>query len=368
MIKFFMAVFATFFIASCTFSNTYTVEKDFNNDSDFVTIENENTDSQPNSDLKTSEADLSDNDFLDSETEIDVSSDKDVVQTETEIDEDNLIVENEAETPDQDLTTPTFHLKVMAANITSGNAQSYQGPGIRIFQAIKPDIALVQEFNYNDGSIRDLVDTAFGKNFHVCEGDGQIPNGIVSKWPILKCAYWDDPNISNRDLDYAIIDIPGDKDILAVSVHLHTKPSGDQVTAGRVIADKIYEIQQKNPGKYYFIVGGDFNGPSAVSSSSFGAHNVFAINDPYPVSKSGKYGTNAHRTKHYDWVLVSPDLSDFQVSTDYGTFKYPHGLVFDSREYSQSELDSHFSPVKTSDSGATNMQHMSVTKDFEVKY
>ncbi len=271
------------------------------------------------------------------------------------------------EIPDQDISG-NFHLKIMAANITSGSAQAYQGPGIRIFQAIKPDVALVQEFNYKDGTIRELIDTAFGKNYNYCRGVGQIPNGIVTKFPILKCSKLDDPNIGNRDLDYAIIDLPGNKDLVAFSVHLHTKPSSDQVTAGKIIADKVYEMKQANPGKYYYVVGGDFNGTSSVSSSSFGAHSSFSINDDYPLTEDGYDGTNYNEGKHYDWVLVSSDLSSFQVSTNYGIFKYPHGLVFDSRKYSQSDLDTYFSPVLHNDSGASNMQHMSVTKDFVVSY
>jgi endonuclease/exonuclease/phosphatase family metal-dependent hydrolase len=357
---------SVFLFSSCSFSTTNTVEKDISTDSDFIIIEQEN-----NNDLDNNISIEQDNSILDQDI---ILSDKNQqpdnnINDNNEQDLDIQIIDKDSEVEDEDIvSSSSLHIKITAANITSGNQQSYQGPGIRIFQALKPDIALVQEFNYNNGTIRQLIDTAFGKNYYICEGDGQIPNGIVSKWPIIKCDFWDDPNISNRDLDYAIIDIPGNKDILAVSVHLHTKPHSDQVTAGRVIADKIYEIKQKNPGKYYYVVGGDFNGSSAVSSSSFGAHKSFAINDAYPVSKSGKSGTNASRSKHYDWVLVSPDLSPYQVSTNYGSFKYPHGLVFDSREYSQKELDNNFSPVKTSDSGATNMQHMSVTKDFEIKY
>jgi len=38
-------------------------------------------------------------------------------------------------------------IRVMAANITTGNNQRYEAPGLRIFKALKPDIVAVQEFN-----------------------------------------------------------------------------------------------------------------------------------------------------------------------------------------------------------------------------
>ena len=43
-------------------------------------------------------------------------------------------------------TSLTF--RVMAANTTSGNFPRYEAPGLRIFQALKPDVVAVQEFNY----------------------------------------------------------------------------------------------------------------------------------------------------------------------------------------------------------------------------
>ena len=40
-------------------------------------------------------------------------------------------------------------IRIVAGNITSGNGQNYnEGHGIRIFQGLKPDIILIQEFNY----------------------------------------------------------------------------------------------------------------------------------------------------------------------------------------------------------------------------
>ena len=53
-------------------------------------------------------------------------------------------------------------LRMMAANTTSGNAQSYEEPGKRIFQGLKPDIVMIQEFqvanNTSTSVMRSWVD------------------------------------------------------------------------------------------------------------------------------------------------------------------------------------------------------------------
>ena len=76
--------------------------------------------------------------------------------------------------PEADLGTTQsalgeVRLRLMAANITSGNGQDYDpGHGMRIFQGVKPDVVMIQEFNYGTNSaadIRGFVDTAFGTGF-----------------------------------------------------------------------------------------------------------------------------------------------------------------------------------------------------------
>src|SRR5438046_1815712 len=39
-------------------------------------------------------------------------------------------------------------VRVMAANITSGNNQRYETPGLDIFEGLRPDLVAIQEFNY----------------------------------------------------------------------------------------------------------------------------------------------------------------------------------------------------------------------------
>ena len=105
-------------------------------------------------------------------------------------------------------------VRLMSANLTSGNGQSYDpGHGTRIFQGTDPDIVMIQEFNYGSNSnadIQSFVSTAFGPTFsYYREGGAQIPNGIVSRYPIVAFGEWNDSSVANRDFAWARIDIPG---------------------------------------------------------------------------------------------------------------------------------------------------------------
>src|SRR6185436_3256694 len=78
-------------------------------------------------------------------------------------------------------------LRFMSANITSGNFQHYEAPGLRIFQGLKPDVVAIQEFNYastngqgtnTPSAFREMLDATFGTNFvYFRESGYNIPNG-----------------------------------------------------------------------------------------------------------------------------------------------------------------------------------------------
>ena len=86
-------------------------------------------------------------------------------------------------------------IRTTAANITSGNSQSYEGPGTRILQGLKPDVVMIQEFNVGNkttAEFRSWVDTTFGTDFsYFRESSGAIPNGVISRWPIRQSGSWD---------------------------------------------------------------------------------------------------------------------------------------------------------------------------------
>ncbi|WP_369945191.1 lamin tail domain-containing protein [Vitiosangium sp. GDMCC 1.1324] len=263
----------------------------------------------------------------------------------------------------QEAELASVRLRLVAANITSGNAQSYDpGEGTRIFQGLKPDVVMIQEFNYGDNSataIRSFVNTAFGTSYsYYRESGAQIPNGIISRYPILASGEWDDTQVTNRDFAWARIDIPGSKDLWVVSVHLLTSSSSVRNTEA---TNLVSFIKANIPTGDYLAIGGDFNSDSRSESLFSTFSQVVSTSSPYPADRNGNTNTNAARAKPYDHVLVDSDLLAYQTSVVIGSSSFSGGLVADTRVYSPiSEL----SPALSADSGATNMQHMAIVKDF----
>lgn len=264
------------------------------------------------------------------------------------------------------LVSPVFadvRLRIVAANLTSGNGQNYDlGHGARILQGLAPDVVLIQEFNYlsnTPANFRSLVDTYFGTSFsYVREPVAvQIPNGIISRYPILSSGAWTDASVSNRKFMWARIDIPGDKDLWAISVHLLTSSSGVRNTEAAQILN--YIAAQGIPASDYVTLGGDFNTDSRTESCLNTLSSYFTTSGPYPADQSGNGNTNANRNKPYDWVLADTDLHAVRTSVVLGSNTFTNGLVFDSRVYTPLPP-----PVLVDDSGATNMQHMAVVRDF----
>ena len=254
-------------------------------------------------------------------------------------------------------------LRIMAANTTSGNRQSYDpGEGTRIFQGLEPDIVLIQEFNIGNNSESDIeewIDTTFGEEFvYYREYDAQIPNGIISRYPILESGEWDDPAVSNRDFAWAKIDLPGNQDLWAISVHFLTRSASIR----NVQADALVEFVQTNiPDEDLLVIGGDFNTRNITEATLQTLGNVVNTRPPYPTDQDGDIDTNSSRRRPYDWVFVDSDLQEYEIPVEIGNNRFQYGLVFDSRVYSPlSDVE----PVRRNDSGATNMQHMAVIKDF----
>ncbi|MBI3893373.1 MAG: endonuclease/exonuclease/phosphatase family protein [Candidatus Wallbacteria bacterium] len=255
-----------------------------------------------------------------------------------------------------------LHVRVAAANLSSGDNQSYDpGHGIRILQALKPDVVLIQEFRYAKGTVRDLVDQIAGKEsafYH--EDDAQLPNGVISRFPIRTSGCWTDALVSNRDFAWADIQLPGGKDLWAVSVHLHS--GGDSVELRNQQAAEIVKyIKEKVPVGQYLVIGGDFNTQVRGEDCLQTLGQVIVNSGPYPADQSGNGGTSANRSKPYDWVLASPQLQPFSAAVTAGGSTLPGGLVFDSRVFTP--LDT-VTPAQQDDSAAKNMQHMAVVRDF----
>ncbi|VGO13250.1 hypothetical protein PDESU_01806 [Pontiella desulfatans] len=252
-------------------------------------------------------------------------------------------------------------VRVMAANTTSGNYQRYESPGLNIFKGLRPDIVAVQEFNYA-GSYRDMVDDAFGEEFDYfreSESGYDIPNGIISRYPILESGSWDDSNMSNRGFAWARIDVPGTNDLYVVSVHFKAS-SSDAARRGLEASQLKSLIQANFPGHAWIVLAGDFNIYSETEAAVTTLES-FLSDSPVPADKNGDTGTNSSRSRRYDRIYFSPSMAHTQVPVEMPSRTYANGLVFDSRIHTPL---SEVYPVAAGDSGAVNMQHMAVVRDF----
>jgi endonuclease/exonuclease/phosphatase family metal-dependent hydrolase len=262
-------------------------------------------------------------------------------------------------------TAWTGHVRVMAANASTGNAQSYDpGEGIRIFQGLHPDIALVQEVNYGSDStadIRAFVDTAFGAEFAYAREDGaQIPNAVMSRFPIVESGTWADPQVGNRGFTWAHIQLPNSHDLWAVSLHLLTSGASQRAAEAQSLVSL---IQGKVPAGAELIVGGDLNTDQRTEPcmSTLGA--LVGTDGPYPADQSGNDNTSINRNHPHDWVTVDSTLAAAEIPVAMGPDSFSHGLVFDSRVFTPL---AEVTPVQLEDSGAPGMQHMPVVRDFQL--
>lgn len=258
--------------------------------------------------------------------------------------------------------------RVVAGNLTSGNNQSWDpGHGKRILQGVEADVLLLQELKIGNGSaaaLRDFADDVCGAGCDVyrepISDAGDLPNGIISRHPIVASGWWNDPEVSNRELAWARIDLPGSRDLLAVSVHFLTSSASDRDAEAEALIGYLQDALE--PGDLV-VLGGDFNtdvrGEAALDT--LGA--IFDVDGPYPVDTANDGDTNASRTKPYDWVLASDDLHALELPVEIGAKTFETGLVVDTRTYSPI---ADLSPALASDSDGPSMQHMAVVRDFAV--
>jgi endonuclease/exonuclease/phosphatase family metal-dependent hydrolase len=258
--------------------------------------------------------------------------------------------------------TPSGHLRLLAGNLTTGNDQAYLTPGIHIFKGLQPDVAMIQEFNVGGNTtaeLRTFVDQGFGTDYTYARGAAseQIPNGIVSRYPILASGEWIDTQVANRAFLWAQIDIPGPIDLYAISVHLLSTGSSERSAQATELKQHIQAL----PAGAYVVLAGDFNTDSRTEACITTLAPVLTTTAPYPVDQSNLANTNENRNKPYDWVLVNSNLQPLETGVTIGSNVFAHGLVADTRIYTPI---ADLAPAVASDSGALNMQHMAVVRDF----
>ena len=261
-------------------------------------------------------------------------------------------------------------IRIVASNLSSGSNQAYEAPGIRLLQGLKPDIIAMQEFNFGanqTADIQSLVNQITGTNGSSWfrETGYPIPNGIISRWPILASGAGDDTDLPDRGFAWARIDLPGTNDLYVVSTHLKASSGSANEVRREAQANQLKGLIQSNfPPNAWIVVAGDLNTYN-TNEAAIQVFSTFLKNSPDAVDNLGDPDTNAGRTAPYDHVYASYALSTNQVATVIGAANYPNGLVFDSRVFTPL---SDVSPAQTGDSGVTGMQHMAVLKDFRITY
>ncbi len=254
----------------------------------------------------------------------------------------------------------SVRVRVVAANLTSGNRQTYDpGHGIRIMAGLEGDIFLVQEMNFGDDTAADmerLTDQSCGTECEYYRGGGElIPNGVISRYPILDAGEWDDPETNTREFAWARIDVPGTADLWAISVHLLTSNNRErEAEAQALVARAMAEI----PAGDHIVVGGDFN---TAGGSPFDRLQSIVRTDSVPRDQSGNANTNGPRSRRLDAVFVSGPLDGAEIPVRIGDQQFVDGLVVDTREFTPLEA---LAPAREEDSGVNGMQHMAVVRDF----
>ena len=267
-------------------------------------------------------------------------------------------------------TQAIFHLRdndafsIMAANICDGDSTPtpgrYSDIGERTFQALCPDVVLVQEFLMTNGvTYRAWVDEHFGADFQYYVGPGgSKPNGIISRFDIIETGEWNDPYVSDREFEYATIDLPfTTQDLHVVSVHLLTSDATTRNNEAKSLTNYIGVAGWRTNG--YVVIGGDFNTVDR-SESALSTFSSVVTDARKPADPAGDQDTNEPRNKDYDYVLPSPNLNALHQTFELWGNTFSNGLVFDTRIWTTGLPP----PALLNDSD--NFQHMAVVKVFEI--
>jgi endonuclease/exonuclease/phosphatase family metal-dependent hydrolase len=262
-------------------------------------------------------------------------------------------------------------VRIIAANLTSGPSQAYEPSGSRILTALRGDIIALQEFNVGDNApstLRGWVTSTFGAEYQFVRGTGvstrcatcAIPNGIVTRFPILASGEWDDVTTTDREFTWARLDVPGERHLVVVSVHLRTASEDLRDTQARALAEFIR--RDVDPADE-LVVAGDFNVDRTAEPCLSTLAPLVTISGPSggPVDGRGSGMTNGPRSKPYDQVAVDSRLRAREVPVVIGASAFPTGFVADTRVHAPL---TDLAPARFEDSAALNMQHMAVVRAF----
>ena len=248
---------------------------------------------------------------------------------------------------------------VATANLSDSTTQAYREPGIRLLQALNPDIIGIQEFNFQGGTTADLVRRMFPaavRDFCRERGGARLPNGVISRFPVVAWGQWEDPYVKNRQLFWSTVRLPDGQKLHIVSVHLV------QNRANRRIPEADYLVQcirKQFPAKDFVVLCGDLNTSSRETGVMAVLGRVFDL-ERVPTDQKGDPNTNSVRTHPYDVVLPNRALAPYEVRTVVDGICFPDGIVFDTRLWARPPF-----PARRDDADG-NLQHLPVMKTFRI--
>lgn len=248
---------------------------------------------------------------------------------------------------------------VASANLSDNTTQTYGESGIRILQALKPDIVAIQEFNYPDGPAA-LVEKIFGRGYFFVRESAEVrlPNGIISRWPIRAWGQWPDPHVNDRRFVWASVELPGSNVLHVISAHLAQKPPRKQLAQAHLLRKY---IRRQFPPDEFIVLCGDFNLDRRDSPVLTLLAADFDLRRP-PADQEGNTLTSVARTRPYDFVLPNHALAAWEVPTKLGGLIFPDGLVFDTRLWNPPPP-----PAEWEDT-SRNLQHLPVMKTFRIPH
>ena len=253
---------------------------------------------------------------------------------------------------------------LVSGTVTIGDQTAYDDAGQHLLRALAPDIVAIQEWVVTN-SFAQFVTDNFGSDFYwVTDGTtGQyaMPNGIISRWPIVETHVWDDA-VGYRQHIHAKIKLPGTKNLNLVSVHLKSGDTTTDIDARILGARNLTNaIEQANfSASDYLLIAGDLNTTNR-SATELSILTSIVSDAHKPTDKAGSENTNPSKARPYDYVLPDSALEIQYVGMNYNGTSFPDGMIFDTREWGD-----HQYPALGSDSEAANLTHAPVMKVFSL--
>ncbi len=223
-----------------------------------------------------------------------------------------------------DVPARTVPLTIATANLSDNRTQAYEDPAIRILQALQPDILAIQEFNYKAGTSQDLARllSRSRRPLRPRKGGARLPNGIISRYPILAHGQWGG-SLPSRTAACSGPPSPSPapgRFTSSASIWSSATPPAAPPRPGTSSASSATASPDD-----YVVLCGDFNTTSRAAEA-LAVLTAWFDDSAQPADQNGNPHTNAPRTRPYDYVLPNPALARHHAPTILDGLVFPGGL------------------------------------------